>query len=237
MNTLLVVLALVQADAGTPLEIGRTYHIASRTLGETRVIDVSLPQSYGDDTTRRYPVLVVLDGDYQQQIAAAIAQFYAATSQIPELIVVGVRNTNRSRDMTPPLLPDFPLPPEISEAGGAESFLGFIGDELLPYIDRRYRTVPLRVLVGHSLGGLFATYALSHRPELFIGYVLLEPSLWWNRGHEVDQAKVTLREPRARHTLGMMVNAVSCGLDTTQGGSAAPMITVASSSGGTPTSR
>jgi len=72
MNTLLVVLALVQADAGTPLEIGRTYRIVSRTLGETRVIDVSLPQSYGDDTTRRYPVLVVLDGDYDLQIAAAI---------------------------------------------------------------------------------------------------------------------------------------------------------------------
>ncbi len=132
MNTLLVVLALVQADAGTPLEIGRTYRIASRTLGETRVIDVSLPQSYGDDTTRRYPVLVVLDGDYEHQIAAASAQFYAGTAQVPELIVVGVRNTNRGRDMTPPLLPDFPLPPEISEAGGAESFLGFIGDELLP---------------------------------------------------------------------------------------------------------
>src|SRR5258706_3938989 len=233
MNTLLVVLALVQADAGTPLEIGRTYRIASHTLGETRVIDVSLPQSYGDDTTRRYPVLVVLDGDYELQIAAAISQFYAASSQIPELIVVGVRNTDRSRDMTPPLLPDFPLPPEISEAGGAESFLGFIGDELLPYIDRRYRTAPLRVLVGHSLGGLFATYALSHRPELFIGYVLLEPSLWWNRGHEVDQAKVVLREPRARDTRVIMVNVESWGLDTTQWGSTQPMIRELTASGET----
>ena len=233
MNTLLVVLALVQADAGTPLEIGRTYRIASRTLGETRVIDVSLPQSYGDDTTRRYPVLVVLDGDYEHQIAAASAQFYAGTAQVPELIVVGVRNTNRGRDMTPPLLPDFPLPPEISEAGGAESFLSFIGDELLPYIDRRYRTAPLRVLVGHSLGGLLAAYALGHRPELFTGYILMEPSLWWNRGHEVDQAKVVLREPRARHTRVMMVNVESWGLDTTQWGSTQPMIRELTASGET----
>src|SRR5258705_14019376 len=100
------VLAL-QADTGGSVEVARTYRIASRTLGETRVIDVSLPQSYGDDTSRRYPVLVVLDGDYEHQIAAASAQFYAGTAQVPELIVVGVRNTDRGRDMTPPLLPDF----------------------------------------------------------------------------------------------------------------------------------
>src|SRR5690242_5148535 len=125
MHTLLVVLALVQADTGTPLEIGRTYRIASRTLGETRVIDVSLPDSYSDDTTRRYPVLVVLDGDYDHQIAATIARFYSATSQMPEVIVVGVRNVDRNRDLTPELLPDFPMPPELPRAGGAEAFLGF----------------------------------------------------------------------------------------------------------------
>jgi len=224
MHTLLVVLALVQADAGTPLEIGRTYRIASRTLGETRVIDVSLPDSYSDDTTRRYPVLVVLDGDYDHQIAATIARFYSATSQMPEVIVVGVRNVDRNRDMTPELLPDFPMPPELPRAGGADAFLGFIGDELIPYVDRRYRTAPFRVLIGHSLGGLFATYALSHRPELFTGYVVLEPSLWWNRGAEVDKAKATLRGPRARHARVMMVNAESWGLDTTQWGSGGPMI-------------
>ena len=224
MHTLLVVLALVQADAGTPLEIGRTYRIASRTLGETRVIDVSLPDSYSDDTTRRYPVLVVLDGDYDHQIAATIARFYSATSQMPEVIVVGVRNVDRNRDLTPELLPDFPMPPELARAGGAEAFLGFIGDELIPYVDRRYRTAPFRVLIGHSLGGLFATYALSHRPELFTGYVVLEPSLWWNRGAEVDKAKAMLRAPRARHARVMMVNAESWGLDTTQWGSGGPMI-------------
>ena len=95
---------------------------------------------------------------------------------------------------------------------------------MIPYLDRRYRTTPLRVIVGHSLGGLFATYALSHRPELFTGYILLEPSLWWNRGAEVDQAKAALREPSARHARVMMVNVESWGLDTTQWGSAAPMI-------------
>src|SRR5258708_32122332 len=110
MNTLLVVLALAQADAGTPLEIGRTYHIASRTLGETRVIDVSLPQSCRDDTTRRYPVLVVLDGDYEHQIGAARAPFYAWSAQVSDLLADGERNHNRCRHLTPPPHLDFALP-------------------------------------------------------------------------------------------------------------------------------
>ena len=229
---LLSVLVL-QADTGKSVEIARSYRIASRTLGETRVIDVSVPASYGSDSARRYPVLIVLDGDFEQQIAATIARFYAETSQIPELIVVGVRNTNRARDMTPALLPDFPLPPEIGEAGGANRFLGFLGDELLPYLDRRYRTAPLRVIAGHSLGGLLAIYALGHRPELFTGYILMEPSAWWNRGHEVDQAKAILREPAGRHARVMMVNMESWGLDTTQWGSSGPMLRELSTTGET----
>lgn len=220
----MVGMLVIQADTGKSVEIARSYRIESRTLGETRVIDVSLPASYGTDSTRRYPVLIVLDGDFEQQIATAIARFYAETSQIPELLVVGVRNTNRGRDMTPPLLPDFPMPPEIGAAGGADRFLAFIGDELLPYLDSRYRTAPLRVLAGHSLGGLLAIYALGHRPELFTGYILMEPSAWWNRGHEVDQAKAALREPAGRHARVMMVNMNTWGFDTTQWGSSAPMI-------------
>src|SRR5580765_6051971 len=220
----LVGLLALQADTGSPVEIARSYRIPSRTLGETRVIDVSLPASYGSDSTRRYPVLVVLDGEFEQQIAAAIARFYAATSQMPEVLVVGVRNTNRGRDMTTAPLPSFPQPPELGEAGGADRFLAFLGDELLPYIERRYRATPLRVLVGHSLGGLLGIYGLGKRPELFTGYILMEPSAWWNRGAEVDEAKAMLRQPTARHARVMMVNAESWGLDTTQWGSGGPMI-------------
>ena len=224
---------LLQADGGRPVEIARSYDISSRALRETRVIDVSLPAGYAADSTHRYPVVVVLDGDFEHQIAAAAAQFYAGTSQIPDVIVVGVRNVDRGRDMTPALRPDFPAPPEIAQPGGADRFLSFIGDELLPYIDRHYRTAPLRVLMGHSLGGLFAIYALSHRPALFTGYIVMEPSVWWNNGAEVEQAKVVLRDSVARHARVMLVNSESWGLDTTQWGSAKPMIRELSAPGET----
>ena len=231
---LIAVLATVaMQDGGQSVEIARSYRLASRVLAETRVIDVTLPASYGTDSTRRYPVLIVLDGDVEQQIAATTAQFYAGTSQIPELIVVGVRNVNRGRDFTPALRPDFPSPPEVPVAGGADNFLDFLGDELAPYIDRRYRTAPLRVLVGHSLGGLFAIYTLGHRPTLFTGYIVMEPSVWWNRGAEVGEAKVELGESAARHARVMLVNTEPWGLDTTQWGATRPMIRELSAPGET----
>ena len=235
MSISLIAMLAVAAtqDGGQSVEIARSYRILSRALNETRVIEVTLPASYGTDSTRRYPVLVVLDGDLQQPITATAARFYAETSQIPELIVVGVRNTDRGRDFTPALRPDFPSPPEISVAGGADNFLDFVGDELLPYIDHHYRTAPLRVLIGHSLGGLFAIYTLGHRPSLFTGYIVMEPSVWWNRGAEVEEAKTELGEPGGRHVRLMLVNTDSWGLDTTQWGGTKPMIRELSAPGET----
>ena len=232
-----VLLALAaQGDSGAPLEIGRTYHLQSRILGETRVIDVSLPSGYVTDSNQRYPVIVVLDGEFEHPLAAAIARFYAASAQVPALIVVGVRNVDRTRDMTTPSVAGFTAPPELTKVGGAEGFLAFLGDELLPFVDRSYRTTPLRVLVGHSLGGLVAAYALGKRPELFTGYILMEPSLWWNLGAERAQAKATLAQPVARHARVMLVNVESWGLDTTQWGSTKPMVREIAITGDTHTS-
>lgn len=213
-----------QAAAGTPLEIGRTYQIASRALGESRAIDVSLPDGYTDNPTRRYPLLLVLDGEFEDEIAMAAARFYAGTGQLPAMIVVGVRNTNRTRDFTPAPVAGFRIPPEADSAGGADRFLAFLAGELVPYLDSAYRTAPMRVLVGHSLGGLLALYTLGKQPGLFTGYVVMEPSAWWNNEREFNMARATLQQPAARHARVMMVNTQLLGLDTTQWGGAYPMV-------------
>jgi predicted alpha/beta superfamily hydrolase len=220
----LAVLVLFQADSGKALEIGRTFQIQSRALGEQRTIDVSLPAGYSADTSQRYPVLVVLDGEFEHAIAASIARFYASTGQVPALIVVGVRNTDRQRDMTTPAAAGFDLPPEVQHAGGAARFLEFLGDELVPLIDRQYRTVPMRVITGHSLGGLVALYSLGQRPALFTGYILMEPSAWWNRGVELRQARAVLGQPAGRHARVMAVNMEPLELDTSAWGGTKPMI-------------
>jgi uncharacterized protein len=65
--------------------------------------------------------------------------------------------------------------------GGADKFLKFIQHELIPFIDGRYRVISgKRILVGHSLGGLFAAYALFNNPKLFESYLISSPSLWYH---------------------------------------------------------
>lgn len=213
-----------QADSGRPVEIGRSFRIASRSLGESRVIDVALPPDYAADTGRRFPVLVVLDGDVEFEIAAATARFYAATSRLPDMIVVGVRNSDRTRDLTPTPVDGFTVPPEARNGGGAGRFLEFIGDELVPYLDRTYRTAPMRVLVGHSLGGLFALYSLATRPQLFTGYLVMEPSVWWNNHREHAAARTVLGQPAGRRARVVLVNGEPLGLDTTAWGGSRPMV-------------
>ena len=211
-------------SGGTPLELGRSYRLESHALGETRIIDVSLPQGYDADTSQRYPVLVVLDGEFEHEIAVAATRFYATMGQLPATIVVGVRNVDRSRDMTPTPVPGFTAPREAAHAGGAERFLSFIATELVPYLDRHYRTAPMRVLVGHSLGGLFAVYALDQRPDLFTGYLVMEPAVWWNNQKEFAEARVVLQRPAAARVRLMLVNTQSLGLDTTSWGGTRPMV-------------
>ncbi len=149
-------------DRVTPssLNIGEATQIISKKLNETREIRVYLPQSYAKSSLR-YPVIYTTDAESLFLPTASAAQFMTTSSelaQIPESIVVGIPNLNRRRDM--------PIPQEYGR-GGEEKFLGFLADELIPFIDARYRTQPLRVLIGHSQGGTFAHYAFVTRPAVF----------------------------------------------------------------------
>ncbi len=198
-------------DAGTR---DTTIRVHSRALGEERVVDIALPRHYASGT-ERYPVIVVLDAEFQHDIAAAAARFYASASMVPSAIVVGVRNTQRMRDLAP--VPGFTPPPQIAGAnGGADRLIAFLADELLLRIDCAYRTVPMRVLIGHSLGGLFALHALATRPALFTGYVVMEPAIWWNQEREWRTAREALGQPDARRARVMLVNTPRMAVDTTR---------------------
>jgi predicted alpha/beta superfamily hydrolase len=213
-----------QADGGVPLERGRTYKLQSVALGQTRTIDVSLPAGYATDTALRYPTLFVLDGSFEQEMAAGIARYYADAGKVPPMIVVGIRNPDRFHELTTSLAPGWPGAPDAPNPGGARDFLRFVGNELVPWVQRTFRTDSTRVLVGHSLGGLFALYALAQRPELFTGFVLMEPSAWWNDEQELRAAVETLRTPKARHMRVMAVNMKPLSLDTASWGGNAPMV-------------
>ena len=169
----------------TPISIGTTLEIASDHLGETRSVDVYLPPSYEVGNTR-YPVLYVLDGEMAFLHTASAAQFLARLGQIPEMIVVAIPNTNRSRDM--------PIPEGYGRRGEAH-FLAFLADELLPLVDARFRTHPLRLLSGHSQGGLFAVYAMVTRPEVFQWYLVIDTPLLGPVAYLKDEVHSRVRHP------------------------------------------
>src|SRR3712207_3662198 len=110
---------------------------------------------------------------------------------MPEMIVVGISNTDRTRDLTPTRVARLPDNPNAGfpTSGGADKFLKFIETELIPMVESKYRTQPYRALAGHSLGGLFAVHTLVTKPELFNSYIAVSPSLQWDNYEEIDRVK------------------------------------------------
>jgi predicted alpha/beta superfamily hydrolase len=126
-------------------------------------------------------VLFLLDGDVHFQHTAASVRFLSSyvTQVMPELIVVAVVNRDRQRDFTP-ATGSADEAVQFPTHGGAPRFLRFLRDELIPWVNDRYRTNEYRVLAGHSLSGLFVIHALAAEPDVFNAYIAISPSLWWN---------------------------------------------------------
>lgn len=142
----------------------QAFRIKSAILKETRQINVVLPASYSQSAPdRRYPVTIVLDGEANVPPAAAVSDELSRNGQIPESVIVAIPNTDpmqgRLRDLTPPGL-------SVSGSSlneGGDRFLDFIEQELLPAVDRQFRGGAPRTFIGHSSGGILATYVAATR--------------------------------------------------------------------------
>jgi Predicted hydrolase of the alpha/beta superfamily len=169
--------------------------IKSETLNEERVILVRTPPGY-ERNQERYPVLYLTDGDGHLAHTAATLSFLARNARIPEMIIVGITNTDRTRDLTPTNA-SIQLPDGRTQAfptsGGADKFLKFIETELIPHIEGKYRVQPYRIFAGHSFGGLFAIHAMIARPELFNAYIAASPSLQWDNQATLKRAEEFLK--------------------------------------------
>ncbi len=135
--------------------------IESETLGESRAIFVATPADY-ESSGGTYPVLYVLDGEYAFSFAAGAADFLSnAFGYLPNLIVVGIANTDRGRDMYVNFAPD----------GGYLDFIKFLESEVVPYINKNYRSNDFRLLSGWSSSAGICSYLLAINPQLFDGYI------------------------------------------------------------------
>lgn len=190
---------LAQADArdaspAAPLVMGETFTIQSKTLDETRRINVYLPPIYKDSASVRLPVLYMPDGGMAEDFlhVAGLVQVSIGNGTMRPFILVGIENTQRRRDLTGPTqnAEDRKIAPRV---GGSAAFRKFIRTELMPVVNARYRTTKETAIVGESLAGLFIVETFFLEPDLFDTYIALDPSLWWNDHALVDSAAARLR--------------------------------------------
>jgi predicted alpha/beta superfamily hydrolase len=178
--------------------VGKQLRLRSAILGEDRPLLIFTPGDYesAKSSCPAYPVLYLLDGADNFMHVVGVVDYLARKNRIPPMIVVAVGNTDRNRDLTPShsslgLYGNHLRFLETS--GGADKFFDFFRRELMPYVEKHYRTAPFRLLDGHSLGGLFALDVLQKHPRTFQALISVSPSLWWD-----DQALLKQTGPAGR---------------------------------------
>lgn len=178
-----------RGQSADPVPAHESLTIHSRALGEARLINVHLPAGYAADNRAAFPVLYMPDGGLDEDFPHVVntVDSLALLGEIRPVIVVGIPNTERRRDLTGPttVASDSTI---AAHVGGSAAFRSFIRDELMPEIRRRYRTTPETSIVGESLAGLFVVETFLEEPRLFRHYIALSPSVWWNGGASVRTA-------------------------------------------------
>lgn len=180
-TVLLICLAGSALAQRKPLNIIRD-SIYSNILKEKRSIEIVLPEGYSDTAATKYDVIYITDGEWNTQIVGNIERFLEIQF-IPANIMVSLPNTMlqgqnmRGRDLTPTRADGDP------QSGGAANYIAFIKTELMPYINKKYRTTGMNTYHGGSYGGLFGMYMLMKEPRLFQSYLLADPSFWWDKDY------------------------------------------------------
>lgn len=162
------------SPSANSIVIGEKITLSSKILNEDRTIFIHVPEAIDESSLSKYPVLFVTDGESLFDLACSTVDFLSSikgNDLIPPMIIVGIPNINRNRDFVP-----FEIE-AIMDSGGGEKFAQFFKTELIPFIDKNYPTLPNRSIIGHSYGGLWATYMLAEHPELFDQYIALDPSI------------------------------------------------------------
>jgi predicted alpha/beta superfamily hydrolase len=188
-----------------------TFTVVSRVLGETRRVNVYTPPGYAADPAARYPVLYLPDGGLAEDFPHVAEAVHSGIGWgiLRPLIVVGIENTERRRDLTgeTAVAKDREIAPRV---GGAAAFRRFLREELMPHVAARWRVGEESAVMGESLAGLFVLETFFLEPDLFDAWVAIDPSLWWNDHRLVREAGARLRaRPAAPQTLYLTTSEVA----------------------------
>jgi len=156
-------------------DYGRPDSLHSSILNQDRQFKVIVPPGYKPGSAEKYDVMYVLDGsDWNTGTIAQIQHFVEDQGFMPSTIIVSIMEPDRNADLAPTHLDTW------KNSGGADKFLGFLKNELIPYINKQYPSNGDNTLWGHSLSGMFVLYALVTKPTLFKSYIAIDPSVWWD---------------------------------------------------------
>ena len=185
------------AQTNGPLgQFGESYTLHSKILNQDRPYWVSLPASYhAKANSNSYPVLYLLDAEWNFYLVCPVVQFMNQSRQIPEFIVVGIPNIDREHDLTPTRYPNEPT------SGAGRTFERFLNEELAPEINAKFRTVPYRILMGHSAGGSLAADTFLRQNTGFGGYIAIDPALGWVNQELIEDAKKFVPKANSRAAL------------------------------------
>lgn len=187
------------------LENTEQFPITSKYVaGENYQILVSLPVNYLS-YDYSFPVLYVLDGDKSFGMTKEIADWLMWFAEIRDIIVVGIsygQGTDswwekRERDYTHSN-DSLNAKGSIKKTGGADNFLRFVKNELIPVINKKYKAIPDRnAIMGISYGGMLASYVLFSQPDLFKSYIIIGPTLVWNHESILSMEKRYFNDHKA----------------------------------------
>jgi predicted alpha/beta superfamily hydrolase len=192
--------------APSPIVIGQSYRIASAVLGQERTLNVYVPPSYAKGD-RRYRVLYVLDGGGGQDFhhISGLGQLATIAGATEEFIVVGIETIDRNHELTPKAA-DPRYAAKWPTQGGADDFRRYIADEVIPFVDARWRTDGETAMIGESFAGLFVVDTFLKQPALVDRYVAISPSLWWDSGALSKEAgRLLAAQDNAPRTLWLAI--------------------------------
>jgi predicted alpha/beta superfamily hydrolase len=151
---------------------GTAYRFQSKIVDDVYEVRVAVPEDDDNDQEFR-PVVHALDGQWKFSLLSDIVGKLSWDGSIPDPIVVGVTWADAGFQPSAERVRDFfPIPvPDVPGSGGAANFLKVLETEIFPLVESKYRASTDRVITGASAGGLFVSYALVERPDLFTGYV------------------------------------------------------------------
>ena len=161
-------------QSGTDIVIGKRILLPSKVLKAEMAISVYLPANY-EASDAKYPVLYDLNGFAYFTYCAGTVELLSRNVEMPEMIVVGLPNLQNGY-----------VPTAYEQRGpeptAADLSLKFFSEELIPFIDGKYRTSGFNLLCGHSVAGLFTMYTLFTRPDLFSGGIASSP--WFQANNQ-----------------------------------------------------